>query len=46
MLFQTGMAVLGGKPTVMGGYEKDATPRDQDRVIFYDDDLHLIRLIS
>ena len=29
-----GMAVLNGKPTVMGGYEKGATPRDQDRVTF------------
>ena len=28
------MAVLNGKPTVMGGYEKGATPRDQDRVTF------------
>ena len=30
----SGMAVLNGKPTVMGGYEKGATPRDQDRVTF------------
>ena len=29
-----GMAVLNGKPTVMGGYEKGGTPRDQDRVTF------------
>ena len=28
------MAVLNGKPTVMGGYEKGATPRDHDRVTF------------
>ena len=28
------MAVLNGKPTVMGGYEKGGTPRDQDRVTF------------
>ena len=28
------MAVLDGKPTVMGGYEKDANPSDQDRVGF------------
>ena len=25
---------MNGKPTVMGGYEKGATPRDQDRVTF------------
>jgi len=34
--FGPGMAVLEGKPTVMGGYETNATPRDQDRVVQYD----------
>ena len=28
------MAVVNGTATVMGGYEKGATPRDQDRVTF------------
>jgi len=33
--FGPGMAVVDGRPTVMGGYQKDAEPRNQDRVLVY-----------
>jgi len=33
--FGSGMAVLDGKPTLMGGYDDDATPRNQNKVIQY-----------
>ena len=33
--FGPSMAVLGGRPTVMGGYELEARPRNQDRVLQY-----------